>query len=50
MFHFDKTLGALQHDLGYLHMPLHAFVKVRMINMAIDFPLQIRHFFRPLVH
>src|SRR6266496_3876716 len=50
LFHFQQTLGALQHHLRHLHMSMDALIEVRMIKLAIDFPLQIGHFFRPLVH
>src|SRR5213080_5125228 len=39
VFHLDKTFGALQYHFSYLHMSLHAFVKIRMVNLAIDFSL-----------
>ena len=50
MFHFHKALCTFQDHLRNLHMSLYAFVKIRMINLAINFALQIRDFFRPLVH
>ena len=50
MFQFQETFGAFQHHLGDLHMPVHAFVEIGMINLAVDLPLQIRYFFRALVH
>src|SRR5947208_3324949 len=48
--HFHEAFGALHHHLCYLHVSLHAFVKIGMVDLAVDFPLQVRHFFRPLVH
>jgi hypothetical protein len=31
-------------------MSMDVFIEVGMINLAIDLPLQIGHFFRPFVH
>ncbi len=50
LFHLDQTLRALQHQLRHLHMSMYVFIEVRMINLAIDFPLNVGHFFGTLVH
>ena len=31
-------------------MASYVFIEVRMINLAIDFPLQVSHFFGALIH
>src|SRR5207247_9357740 len=47
LFQFYQSFSPLQHHLGHLNMALHTFVKVGMINLAIDFALEIGYFFRP---
>src|ERR1044072_2361318 len=47
--HLDQTFGAFEHELCDLHVALHVLVEIGMVNLAINLPRKIGHFFRPLV-
>ena len=45
----DEALGFLDHHLGHLHVALRRLVEGRRDHLAVDRPLHVGDFFRPLV-
>ena len=44
-----QPLRPLQHQLGDLHVPVRIFIEGRIVNLAIDFALQVGHFLGPFI-